>query len=239
MKKRADLILVERGLVSSRHQAASLILAGEVWSGGKRIDKAGVLLDPSIPIEVRKGNPYVSRGGLKLEGAFEKFQIDPEGKICLDVGASTGGFTDLLLQRGAKRVYAVDVGHGQIDPKLRANSRVVVMEKVNARNLELPEPVDLAVIDVSFISLTKILPAVKTVLKKGGEIAALVKPQFELSPKEVKKGVVRDEALRRKAVDKIREFAASIGLEVLGEAESVLAGPKGNREVFLLLGAGS
>lgn len=235
MKKRADLILVERGLVPSRHQAASLILAGEVWSGEKRVEKAGLLLDPSVPIEIRKGNPYVSRGGLKLEGAFEKFQIDPRDKICLDVGASTGGFTDLLLQRGAKKIYAVDVGTGQLHPKLRSDPRVIVMEKSHILKSSLPETVDLVTADLSFISLTAVLPALKSMVQEKGRLILLVKPQFELTPREVKKGVVRDDSLREKAVQKVIRAATDLGYEVLDRVDSPLPGPKGNREVFLLL----
>ncbi len=180
--------------------------------------------------------PFVSRGGVKLAGALRAFQIDPRNCLCLDIGASTGGFTDCLLQNGARKVYAVDVGYGQLDAKLRSDPRVVVLEKTNARYLaKLSEAFDLAVIDVSFISLAKILPAVIRQMAPGGWIVPLIKPQFELTPKEVKKGVVRDDALRRKAVDTVKQFAGSIGLKVLGEVDSVLAGPKGNREVFIHL----
>ena len=235
-KIRVDLLLVEKGLAPSRHRAAALIMAGRVLAGGKRISKAGDLIADDAKLAVAVEANFVSRGGVKLAGALTSFRLDPSGLLCLDIGASTGGFTDCLLQNGARKVYAVDVGYGQLDAKLRSDPRVVVIEKTNVRYLKkLPEPFDLAVIDVSFISLTKILPAVIQQMAPGGRIVPLVKPQFELSPKEVKKGVVRDDALRQKAVDAVKKFAGSIGLKILGEVDSVLAGPKGNREVFIHL----
>ena len=235
-KIRVDLLLVEKGLAPSRHRAAALIMAGRVLAGGKRISKAGDLIADDAKLAVAVEANFVSRGGVKLAGALTSFRLDPSGLLCLDIGASTGGFTDCLLQNGARKVYAVDVGYGQLDAKLRSDPRVVVIEKTNARYLKkLPETFDLAVIDVSFISLAKILPAVIQQMAPGGRIVPLVKPQFELSPKEVKKGVVRDDALRQKAVDAVKKFAGSIGLKILGEVDSVLAGPKGNREVFIHL----
>jgi 23S rRNA (cytidine1920-2'-O)/16S rRNA (cytidine1409-2'-O)-methyltransferase len=211
---------------------------------GARLDrKPGDLVDPSVAIELVASPSYVSRGGEKLVGALDAFGVDPAGRICLDVGASTGGFTDALLRRGATRVYALDVGRGQLAESLRADPRVVPMERTHARRLDpkdadpitLPEPVSLAVIDVSFISLTRILAGVRAQLAPGGEIVALVKPQFESEPREVPKGVVRDEAVRRRAVERVREHAAGIGLEAVGEVESPLVGPAGNHEYFLHL----
>lgn len=235
-KVRTDLLLVQRGLVPSRHQAAALILAGRVLAGGKKILKAGEFLDPGLPLEVLPGRLFVSRGGEKLQPALEHFRIDPKGLMALDCGASTGGFTDCLLQMGVKRVFAIDVGSGQFDTRLKRDPRVVLMEKTNIRYLDsLPEEIDLATLDVSFISLSKVLPTIVAFMKGGGRIVALVKPQFELSPKEVKKGVVRDPSLQEKAVRKIEDFAQGLGLEIDGECPSPLAGPKGNREVFLLL----
>jgi 23S rRNA (cytidine1920-2'-O)/16S rRNA (cytidine1409-2'-O)-methyltransferase len=211
---------------------------------GARLDrKPGDLVDPAVTIEVVDGPTYVSRGGDKLVGALDAFGMDPAGRVCLDVGASTGGFTDVLLRRGATRVYALDVGRGQLAESLRSDPRVVVMERTHARRLDpaepnaitLPEPVSLAVIDVSFISLTRILVGVRAQLAATGEIVALVKPQFESQPRDVPKGVVRDEAVRRRAVERVRDHAVGIGLEVLGEVESPLVGPAGNHEYFLHL----
>ncbi|MBI2067007.1 MAG: TlyA family RNA methyltransferase [Deltaproteobacteria bacterium] len=233
---RADQLLVQKGLVSSREKAQRLILAGGVLSPGGVVKKPGALFPEEVVFTIKEKEPFVSRGGSKLAPALDEFDIQVQGKVCLDVGASTGGFTDCLLQRGACRVYAVDVGHGQLDIRLREDPRVVVMEKTNARYLKnLPELIDLAVIDVSFISLTKILPVVVPLLVQKGELIVLVKPQFELSAPEVKKGVVREDVLRKKAVLKIRQTAERMNLGVSGESESKLAGPKGNREVFLLL----
>ncbi len=200
-------------------------------------------MDPAVDVQVVEPPLYVSRGGEKLAGALGAFLIDPEGRVCLDVGASTGGFTHCLLLRGAGRVYALDVGRGQLADSLRADSRVIVMERTHAGRLDpvdpdpihLPEPVSLAVIDVSFISLTRILRGVATTLVPGGDIVALVKPQFELSPKEVPHGVVRDPAKRDAAVERVREHALNLGLEVVGSVESPLVGPAGNHEFFLHL----
>ncbi|MBI4374747.1 MAG: TlyA family RNA methyltransferase [Deltaproteobacteria bacterium] len=238
MKKvRADLLLVERGFAGSRHRATALILSGRVWAASLRVEKAGQLLDPGVSMTLEEGERFVGRGGMKLEGALDHFRIDTEGLVCLDSGASTGGFTDCLLQRGAKKIYAVDVGHGQLHPKLRIDPRVVLLEKTNLRYLTaLPEKIDLAVLDLSFISLTKVLGAVRTVLREKGIILALVKPQFELEPREVKKGVVRDEALRDKAALKVVRTAEELGMTVRGRVDSSLPGPKGNREIFVWFG---
>lgn len=237
-KTRADLLLVERGLVESRERARALILAGRVFSGEARVDKAGERLLSDAPLEIRGDlHPYVSRGGVKLEGALRDLSVDPEGKIAADFGASTGGFTDCLLRRGALRVYAIDVGYGQLHPTLRSDPRVVVMERVNARYLtedSLPEPIDLVVIDASFIGLDKLLPAAIAVLVPGGEILAMVKPQFEVGRDALGKGgVVRDERLRTEAIDKVERAGISLGLISLGRANAAIAGPKGNLEAFL------
>ena len=234
---RIDRLLVERGLVESREQAARLILAGEVLVDGKRVSKAGALVARDAGVELQGRSPFVSRGGEKLAHALDAFQMKVAGRVCLDVGASTGGFTDCLLQRGAARVYAVDVGVGQLDAKLRKDPRVVVMEKTNARALDpriFGEQPTLAVIDVSFISLEKILPSVFGVLAPRGEVAALVKPQFEVGREAVGKGgVVRDPALHRQAVARLARYAVLRGWHVLGVTASPLRGPKGNREFFL------
>lgn len=238
MKIRADLLLVQKGFCDSRNKAQALILAGLAFSSTGRIEKAGQLIPEDASIAIKERLPFVSRGGLKLDHALNEFRIDVGGKVCLDVGASTGGFTDCLLQRGAKRVYAVDVGYGQFHAKLRKDPRVVLFEKSNFRYFDpsrIPERIDLAAADVSFISLAQILPKMKALLSDRGEAVVLVKPQFELSPQEVKKGVVRSEALREKAVEKIRLEAGRNGFEVKGETESPIAGPKGNREILLYL----
>jgi 23S rRNA (cytidine1920-2'-O)/16S rRNA (cytidine1409-2'-O)-methyltransferase len=238
---------VERGLAETRSQAQALLLAGQVWVGSgdaaRRDRRPGeqVPLDVEISLEARAR--YVSRGGEKLAGALDAFGIDPGGLVCLDVGASTGGFTDCLLQRGATRVYALDVGRGQLAGSLRADARVVSLERTHAARLDpdadeaiaLPERVDLAVADVSFISLTRLLRGMAAHVVPGGDLVPMVKPQFELGPKQVPRGVVRDPADRRAAVSRVREHAEALGLEVLGEAESVLVGPAGNHEFFLHL----
>ena len=238
-KERLDVLLVQRGLCPSREKAQRVIMAGGVFSGGTRLDKASQQLSADTPLEVREADRYVGRGGHKLEAALTHFAIDPSGRVCLDVGASTGGFTDCLLQHGAARVYALDVGHGQLDWKIRNDPRVVVMEHCNARHLQpgdLPEKAGLVVVDVSFISLTLVLPPAAGVLTDGGVILALIKPQFELSRAEVGRGgVVRDEALRDKAVEKIRAFAAGAAWTWGGVVASPLAGADGNREFLCLL----
>ncbi|MBN1655365.1 MAG: TlyA family RNA methyltransferase [Deltaproteobacteria bacterium] len=240
MKARVDLLLVQRGLITSRERARSIILAGKVFSGARRVDKAGEQLSLDAPLEVRGGDhPYVSRGGVKLQGALEAFGYDPKGFVAIDVGASTGGFADCLLQRGARKVYTVDVGYGQLHDKLRRDHRVVVMERTNARYLkpeELPETIDLAVVDVSFIGLEKILGPVASLLRRGGDLLALVKPQFEVSRKAVGKGgVVRDQKERAAAIRRVEELAVGSGLSVLGHSDAVIKGPKGNQEHFIWL----
>ena len=238
-RERLDVLLVQRGLCASREKAQRLIMAGEVFSDGTRMEKPSQLLDEAIPLDVRAPERYVGRGGLKLEEGLRQFAIDPTGLVCLDVGASTGGFTDCLLQHGAAKVYALDVGHGQLDWKIRSDPRVVVMEHCNARHLQpgdLPEKVQLAVADVSFISLTLVLPPMAAVLTDGGMIVALIKPQFELSREEVGRGgVVRDDAARLRAVDKIRNFAAARGWVWGGAVDSPIAGADGNREFLCLM----
>lgn len=238
-KERLDVLLVRRGLCPSREKAQRLIMAGAVFSGGTRLDKASQSLADDTPLEVREADRYVGRGGHKLEAALRHFRLDPTGWVCLDVGASTGGFTDCLLQHGAAKVYALDVGHGQLDWKIRNDPRVVVMEHCNARHLEpgdLPEKVRLAVLDVSFISLTLVLPPVTGVLTDGGMMVALIKPQFELSRPEVGRGgIVRDEAARMRAVDKIRGFALAAGWSWRGVVDSPIAGADGNREFLCLI----
>jgi 23S rRNA (cytidine1920-2'-O)/16S rRNA (cytidine1409-2'-O)-methyltransferase len=241
VKERLDKLLVEKGLVKSRERAKALIMAGKVLVNGKVVDKAGAQVPVDSKLEVKGEDiPYVSRGGLKLETALKAFKFNPEGMVCLDVGASTGGFTDCLLKHGAKKVYAVDVGKGQLDWKLRNDPRVVSIEGFNARYLsqkEVPEKVELAVIDVSFISLTKVLPPVKELLKEGGKVIALIKPQFELTKREVDrgKGVVREPQLHRKAITKVLNFSREIGLYPEDITLSHPRGPKGNKEFLVLL----
>jgi 23S rRNA (cytidine1920-2'-O)/16S rRNA (cytidine1409-2'-O)-methyltransferase len=238
-KERLDVLLVRRELCASREKAQRLIMAGAVFSAGTRLDKPSLAVADDAPLEVREADRYVGRGGHKLEAALVHFGIDPSGWVCLDVGASTGGFTDCLLQHGAAKVYALDVGHGQLDWKIRSDPRVVVMEHCNARHLQpgdFPEKVRLIVADVSFISLTLVLPPAAGVLSDGGMIVALIKPQFELSRAEVGRGgVVRDDSARLKAVDKIRDFAASLGWTWGGVIDSPIAGAEGNREFLCLL----
>jgi 23S rRNA (cytidine1920-2'-O)/16S rRNA (cytidine1409-2'-O)-methyltransferase len=239
-KRRVDVLLVERSLVQSRERARALILAGKVFSGERRIDKAGEQLLLDAPLTVREAeHPYVSRGGVKLAGALDKFVLDPSGRVIADFGASTGGFSDCLLQRGAARVYAIDVGYGQLHDKLRRDPRVVVMERVNARHLAagaLPELLDWVVIDASFIGLVKLLPAAHVLLREGGEVVALVKPQFEVGRGGVgKRGVVRDEGVRSEAIERTAKEAEQLGFTRMGQADAVIAGPEGNREHFLWL----
>jgi 23S rRNA (cytidine1920-2'-O)/16S rRNA (cytidine1409-2'-O)-methyltransferase len=238
LKSRLDTLLVARGLAPTRAKAQALILAGLVEVEGRAAEKAGEAFDEDAKIAVAgPEHPYVSRGGVKLAAALDRFGIDPSGRVCLDVGASTGGFTDCLLQRGATRVYAVDVGHGQLDARLRADPRVVVRERVNARALssaEVPEAVSLAVIDVSFISLRLILPAVVPLVEPAGAVVVLVKPQFEAGRGEVPRGgVVRSEAIRRRVVEEIEHAGRGLGLEVLETLESPIRGARGNTEFLL------
>jgi 23S rRNA (cytidine1920-2'-O)/16S rRNA (cytidine1409-2'-O)-methyltransferase len=236
---RLDKLLVEKALLPSRERATRSILAGEVLVDGRRVDKAGALVETSAEIEIRGRSPYVSRGGEKLAHALDDFGVPVRGRICIDVGASTGGFTDCLLQRGATRVYAVDVGSGQLDDKLRRDNRVVVMENTNARGLDpriFGDKPSLAVVDVAFISLEKVLPAVFGVLERVGETVALVKPQFEAGREAVGKGgVVREPAQHRAVVSRLARYSILRGWHVLGVTASPLRGPKGNREFFLHL----
>ena len=238
-KIRLDVALVERRLVESREKAARLILAGEVLVDGQRVDKAGALVAPGARLELIARPRFVSRGGDKLAHALAEFAIAPRGRVAIDVGASTGGFTHCLLEQGAVKVYAVDVGQGQLDAKLRADGRVVVMEKTNARSLPVdsfPEAPDLATVDVSFISLEKVLPSVFGVLTSQGEAVVLVKPQFEVGKGQVGKGgVVRDGSHHRAVIARVARFAVLHGWHVRGVTASPLKGPKGNREFFLLL----
>lgn len=236
-KKRLDVLLVERGLAQSRQKAQAMILAGEIEVEGTKAEKAGANVAETARIEVHSRlQRYVSRGGFKLEGALQDFHVDAQGKTCLDVGASTGGFTDCLLQHGAARVYAVDVNTEQIAWKLHEDARVVRIKK-NARELadaDLNEPVDLAVTDVSFISVRKILPGTSACVKAGGELLILIKPQFELEREDVGKGgIVREPELHEKAIANVREAAESLGLQVMGVAPSRLTGAEGNQEYFL------
>ena len=239
-KVRADVLLTQRGLAPSRARAQALILAGKVFTGDRRIDKSGETLDEAAPVEVREpDHPYVSRGGVKLAGALDAFGYDPVGKVVADFGASTGGFTDCLLQRGASKLFAIDVGYGQLHDKLRQDGRVVAMERTNARHLkrgDLPEPLDLVVIDASFIGLEKLLPAAHALLSTGGEVLALVKPQFQVGQDKVGKGgVVRDPNLRREAIASLVAEAHRLGFELIAEVDSVITGPKGNQETFIWL----
>jgi 23S rRNA (cytidine1920-2'-O)/16S rRNA (cytidine1409-2'-O)-methyltransferase len=238
-KLRVDHLLLQRGLAESRAKAQALILAGTVFSGERRIDKPGQVLPAEAPLEVRgRDHPWVSRGGLKLAHGLEYFAIDPAGKIAVDVGASTGGFTDVLLAGGAARVYAIDVGSGQLDWRLRNDPRVVVLEKTNARHLsseQVPEAVDLVVCDASFIGLRTILPAAMALTAPGAALIALIKPQFEVGKARVGKGgVVRDPALHDAVCAEISAWlAAQPGWTVLGIAESPITGPKGNKEFLI------
>jgi 23S rRNA (cytidine1920-2'-O)/16S rRNA (cytidine1409-2'-O)-methyltransferase len=240
-RRRIDTLLAERGLARSRASAAGEVRAGRVriGHGGEVASKPGQLVPDDAELAIEEGPRYVSRGGLKLESALDELGIEVEGRLCLDVGASTGGFTDCLLSRGGARVVALDVGRGQLDWRLRNDDRVVVMERANARELaaeDLPYRPDLVTVDVSFISLRKVLPAIVGCLAEGGEILAMVKPQFELEREAVGKGgVVRDPAERRRAVDEVAEAALGLGLAVAGSAAAGLPGPRGNQETFLWL----
>lgn len=234
-KQRLDILLVERGLAESREKAQRLILAGAVRIEGQVADKAGRPCNAEAVIEVTSGDKFVSRGGGKLDAAFDAFNLQVTGRVCADIGASTGGFTDCLLQHGALRVYAVDVGKGQLDWRLRNDPRVIVKEELNARYLserDIPEPFQFAVIDVSFISLTLILPPVTKLLETGGQVVSLIKPQFEAGKENVGKGgVVRDACVHAAVVERIQQFGSqSLPLEWLGVCESPLRGPAGNIE---------
>jgi len=232
VKKRVDILLVERGLAESRTQAQAFVLAGRVPGH----EKPGEQVDEGIELTVTEGEPYVSRGGIKLANALDAFGVDPAGRDCLDVGASTGGFTDVLLQRGAARVIALDVGYGQLHPRIREDPRVVVLERTNARNvIELPFAPQLVVCDVSFISVRKALPALLGLAAPGWEALVLVKPQFEAGRRDVRGGVVREPETRRRVVREVAEAALAWGAETAGVVDSGLPGPKGNREFFLHL----
>lgn len=238
-KQRADQLLVSRKLCDSRARAQALILAGEVFSGEQRVDKAGQLLRRDALLRVREQPRYVSRGGLKLEGALIDLDFDPSGCTAADVGASTGGFTDCLLSHGARHVYAIDVGHGQLADKLRRNHHVTVMERTNARNVtrdQLGGGVDLVVVDASFIGLAKLLPAVSDMLLRGGHLLALIKPQFEVGLDEASRsaGVIRDPQVRRAAIDGVLEQLEARGFSPLGDVPCRVPGPKGNVEHFSL-----
>ncbi|NLT94647.1 MAG: TlyA family RNA methyltransferase [Clostridia bacterium] len=239
-KQRLDLAVVEQGLAESREKAKALIMAGQIKVDGVIVDKAGTSIEKGAKVEL-VGNPlpYVSRGGLKLEKALDYFNIDLTDKVMADIGASTGGFTDCALQRGAKRVYAIDVGYGQLDWKLRNNPRVINMEKTNARYLkesDLPEKVDFVSIDVSFISLEKILPVTRDILKEQGQIIALIKPQFEAGREKIgKKGVVRDPRIHLEVIQKILRCAQDLEFNIIGLTFSPIKGPEGNIEYLLAL----
>jgi 23S rRNA (cytidine1920-2'-O)/16S rRNA (cytidine1409-2'-O)-methyltransferase len=237
-KLRLDLLLVSRGLAPTREKAQAVILAGLVEVEGRRADKAGAPVDTEAAIRVSgPAHPFVSRGGVKLAAALDGFRIDPSGFVCVDVGASTGGFTDCLLQRGARRVYAVDVGRGQLDAKLRGDPRVVVIEGLNARRISVehvPESVDLAVMDLSFISLRLVMPGVRKLLGPGARLIVLVKPQFEAGRGEVPRGgVVRSAKIQERVVEEIARFGEQMTLDVVGELASPILGARGNREFLL------
>lgn len=240
MKERLDILLVNQGLAPSREKAKAVIMSGNVYVNGQKEDKAGTMFDEKSIIEVKGAAlKYVSRGGLKLEKAMENFDISLTGKVCMDVGASTGGFTDCMLQNGAVKVYSVDVGHGQLAWKLRQDERVVCMEKTNIRYVtpeDIEEPVEFASIDVSFISLTKVLLPVKNLLTPEGQIGCLIKPQFEAGREKVgKKGVVRDKSVHEEVIQMVSAYAVSIGFELLNLEFSPIKGPEGNIEYLLHL----
>lgn len=240
MKERLDVLLVKRNLAESREKAKAVIMSGNVFVDGQREDKAGSTFPPDVSIEVR-GHvlPYVSRGGMKLEKALANFDVDVKGCVCTDVGSSTGGFTDCMLQNGARKVYAIDVGRGQLDWKLRNDPRVVCMEKTNIRYVtpeDIGEPVDFSSIDVSFISLTKVLMPIRDYLKADGQIVALIKPQFEAGREKVgKKGVVREKSTHLEVIHKVMDFAQSIGFDLHALDFSPIKGPEGNIEYLIHL----
>ena len=240
MKKRLDIMMVEQGLAPSREKAKAYIMAGEVYVNGQKEDKAGSMFAETAKLEVRgKTLPYVSRGGLKLEKAMKNFGVTLKDKVCMDVGASTGGFTDCMLQNGAVKVYSIDVGYGQLDWKLRNDPRVVCMEKTNIRYVtpeDLGERIDFSSIDVSFISLTKVLEPIRNYLQENGQIVALIKPQFEAGREKVgKKGVVREASTHEEVIEKVIDYAKSIGFNVLNLEFSPIKGPEGNIEYLVHL----
>ena len=235
IKKRLDVLLVERMYADTRSKAQAIIMSGNVYVNGQKADKAGTSFEETVDIEVRGAVcPYVSRGGLKLEKALRDFGVKPEGFVCSDSGASTGGFTDCLLQQGAKKVFAIDVGYGQLDWKIRSDERVVVMERTNIRYVtpeDLGEPLDLSVIDVSFIGLEIVLPTIKTLLKPTGQVLCLIKPQFEAGKENVgKKGVVRDPKIHQMVLDNFVSLIHGLGFKILGLTLSPVKGPEGNIE---------
>jgi 23S rRNA (cytidine1920-2'-O)/16S rRNA (cytidine1409-2'-O)-methyltransferase len=235
IKKRLDVLLVELGHAESRTKAQAIIMSGLVYVDGQKADKPGTAYEESVSVEVRTGAcPYVSRGGLKLEKALRDFGVDPTGFVCSDSGASTGGFTDCLLQKGASKVFAIDVGYGQLDWKIRSDPRVVVMERTNVRYVtpeDLGEPLDLSVVDVSFISLKIVLPVIKTFLKPTGQVLCLIKPQFEAGKDKVgKKGVVRDPAIHKEVLDDFVSLTKQNEFKILGLTFSPVKGPEGNIE---------
>jgi 23S rRNA (cytidine1920-2'-O)/16S rRNA (cytidine1409-2'-O)-methyltransferase len=240
-RARIDKLLVDRGLVGSRERARRLLMSGDVWVADQRIDKPGTLVGLDAPVEIRGADiPFVSRGGLKLDGALTHWGVEVRGLVAVDIGASTGGFTDCLLQRGARQVFAIDVGYGQFAWKLRQDPRVTLFERANVRSFKpalLPTPADLAVIDVSFISLRLVLPTAITLVRPGATILALVKPQFEVGRGVIGKGgVVRDAEQRQAAVEAIAACGITLGLRCQGEYPSPILGPKGNQEFFLYFG---
>jgi len=239
MKERLDRLLLSREITDSREKAKALIMAGDILVDGIPVTKPGTMVDTSAAIELKGEIPFVSRGGMKLDAALNHFRIDIEGMIVMDVGSSTGGFTDCLLKRGAKKVYCIDVGYGQMAWPLRMDQRVILLERTNIRYLErerIPDTVDFATIDVSFISLKKVIPRVREFVSKGGEILALIKPQFEVGKGKVGKGgIIRDEDARQAAVRSVREYAEGIGLKTIGVFQSPIKGHKGNIEYFLYL----
>ena len=235
-RQRADLLLVERGLFESRAKAQAAIAAGLVTANGAPVRKASDLLDTAADVAAEAPHPYVSRGGVKLAAALDAFALDPAGRICADIGASTGGFTDVLLSRGARKVYAVDVGQGQLHDKLRHDARVVSMERTDIRRLEpalIAEPVELAVVDVSFVSLKLVLPSILDLLSDGATLVALIKPQFEAGRDHARKGIVRDHAVHRAVCADIAAFSSARGLYVLGVVPSPILGGDGNREFLI------
>lgn len=238
MKQRVDHLLVQKGLCATRSQAQALVMAGRVFTGEVRIEKSGSLLPADADLLVRAGQTFVSRGGDKLAGALEDLLLSPQGATCVDVGASTGGFTDCLLQRGARKVYAVDVGHGQLADKLRRDPRVVCREGVNARYLaasDFQEPIDWVVVDASFIGLEKLMGAIAQITKTDGTLVALIKPQFEAGRDEVRRGrgVIREPQVRLRAIERATQNVVDAGFLLLGHCDCRVAGPKGNVEHFL------
>ncbi len=238
-KERIDIILTEKGIFESREKAKAALMAGSVYIDGQKILKPGTLIDIEKEIEVRENTcPYVGRGGLKLEKAINEFNLNLAGSFAIDMGASTGGFTDCMLQKGAKKVYSIDVGYGQLDYKLRIDERVVNLERTNIRHMDtslIEESIDFISIDVSFISVKLILPVASQVLKEGGQVVVLAKPQFEAGREQVgKKGIVRDEKVHKEVVEKVIQYGKEVGLKHLGTIDSPITGAKGNKEFLLL-----